>query len=127
MAPRLLFDIVESPAHPDLAPLAAMLGLERHPFTGQRKAIAQLKKSPPSIVAADFFFGYGNNYAGANVSNLDVLLRSVQRFAPAARIVVFASPQELPHTDKLAALFDLHAIVALPTSTDELVEVFRQN
>jgi hypothetical protein len=120
----LLYDVIESPLHPDLGGVAATLGLERLVFTAQRKAIAQLRRRPPAIIAADFFFGYGNNYAGANVSNLDVLLRSVQRFAPDARVIVFADRRELPHTDKLVALFDIHAIVPLPTDRDSLLEHF---
>jgi hypothetical protein len=116
MAAPLLYDIVESPAHPDLSALADRLGYRRLAFSGQRKAIGSLKRQPPDLVVADFFYGYGNNYAGANVSNLDVLLRSLQRFAPGARIVVLADRSELPHVPKLAALFELHAVVALPAS-----------
>ena len=116
----LLFDIVESPAHPDLSALCVSLGLERLAFTSQRKAISQLKRRPPDWVVADFFYGYGNNYAGANVSNLDVLLRSLQRFAPGARVVVLADRQETQHVPRLAELFDLHAIVTLPTGHDRL-------
>ena len=116
----LLYDIVESPAHPDLAALCDNLGFERLTFTGQRKAIAQLKRRPPDWVVADFFYGYGNNYAGANVSNLDVLLRSLQRFAPGARVVVLADRQETQHVPRLAELFDLHAIVTLPAGHDRL-------
>jgi DNA-binding NarL/FixJ family response regulator len=120
MAQPLLYDIVESPAHPDLAALSQDLGLERLVFSAQRKAIGSLKRRPPDIVVADFFFGYGNNYAGANVSNLDVLLRSLQRFAPAARVVVLADRHEIGHVDKLAALFDLHAVVAVPAARGTL-------
>ena len=116
----LLYDIVESPAHPDLAALCDSLGFERLTFPGQRKAIAQLKRRPPDWVVADFFYGYGNNYAGANVSNLDVLLRSLQRFAPRARVVVLADRQETKHVPRLAELFDLHAIVTLPAGHDRL-------
>ena len=120
MSSALLYDIVESPGHPDLSRLCAKLGYERLSFANQRKAIAQLKRQPPDVVAADFFFGYGNNYAGANVSNLDVLLRSLQRFAPGARVIVFADRNEFTHTPKLAELFELHAILALPVDQTEL-------
>ena len=82
MSKPLLYDIVESPAHPDLSLLSDALGFERLSFSNQRKALSRLKRQPPDVVVADFFYGYGNNYAGANVSNLDVLLRSLQRFAP---------------------------------------------
>ena len=120
MSRPLLYDIIESPAHPDLSALSNTLGLERLPFTSQRKAISQLKRHPPDLVIADFFYGYGNNYAGANVSNLDVLLHSLQRFAPAARVVVLADRQEIQHVPRLAELFELHAVLALPVDHEAL-------
>lgn len=120
METPLLYDIIESPAHPDLGALAAELGYRRLVFGAQRKAIANLKRQPPDLVVADFYYGYGNNYAGANVSNLDVLLRSLQRFAPTARVVVFADQSEIRHVPRLADLFALHAVVALPASRADL-------
>lgn len=120
MPKALLYDIVESPGHPDLSALCDELGFERLAFSSQRKAIGQLKRRPPDWVIADFFYGYGNNYAGANVSNLDVLLRSLQRFAPTARVVVLADRQEAQHVPRLAELFDLHAVVTLPAERDRL-------
>lgn len=124
--PRLvLYDIIESPAHPDLAAVCAALGYERLVFSSQRKAIGGLKRQPPGLVVADFFYGYGNNYAGANVSNLDVLLRSLQRFAPEARVIVLADRSEIRHVPKLAAIFDLHAVVALPASQAQLESALR--
>lgn len=116
MSGALLYDILESPAHPDLSVLCATLGFERMIFNTQRKAMSSLKRLPPDVVVADFFYGYGNNYAGANVSNLDVLLRSLQRFAPSARVVVLADRHEIEHVPKLSALFELHAVVAVPAS-----------
>ena len=120
----LLYDIIESPTHPDLTDLSKKLGLEHLAFTTQRKALHSLKRRPPAVVVADFFYGYGNNYAGANVSNLDVLLRSLQRFAPEARVIVFADRTEFPHTSKLADLFQLHAILALPAAPTDLEQAF---
>ncbi len=127
MAKPLLYDIAESPLHPDLSALTEQLGYERLAFSGQRKALSQLKRRPPQYVVADFFYGYGNNYAGANVSNLDVLLRSLQRFAPEARMVVLADRNELMHVDKLAELFMLHAVVALPADLTDLTAVLTKN
>lgn len=125
MADRLLYDIIDSPAHPDLAALATDLGYRRLAFSGQRKAIANLKRQPPDLVVADFHYGYGNNYAGANVSNLDVLLRSLERFAPRARVVVLADRSDIAHVPKLANLFELHAVVAIPATHAELEAALR--
>ena len=116
----LLYDIIESPAHPDLGGVCERLGYDRLRFSAQRKALSQMKRQPPDLLVADFFYGYGNNYAGANVSNLDVLLRSLQRFAPGARVVVLADRQETQHVPRLADLFDLHAIVTLTAGHDRL-------
>jgi hypothetical protein len=98
------------------------MGIRHVVFTTQRKAMAEMKKQPPDLLVADFFYGYGNNYAGANVSNLDVMLRSLQRFSPSARVVVLAGPQEIIHVSKLEALFDLHAVIRLPTTAEQVAE-----
>ena len=120
MPAPLLYDIIESPSHPDLSGLVQRLGFERLAFTAQRKALASLKRRPPDVLVADFFYGWGNNYAGANVSNLDVLLRSLQRFAPQARVVILADANEAPHVERLGALFTLDAVVRLPASEADI-------
>ncbi len=81
-----------------------------------RKAISRLKKQPPDIVVAEFFYGYGNNYAGINISNLDVFLRSLLKYAADARVVVLVEKAERQYVDKLAELFRLEAIMILPVS-----------
>ncbi len=116
----LLYSIIESPAHPDLSGLYHELRLRELKFTSQRKAIAHLKKEAPDWVVAEFFYGYGNNYAGINVSNLDVFLHSQRKYAPDARVIVLAGPQDRPHVDKLTALFDIHAVLPLPLDTGEM-------
>lgn len=125
MSSRLLYELVESPLHPDLAAVCARLGYERVAFGSQRKALAAIKARPPDVFCADFFYGFGNNYAGANVSNLDVLLRSLQRFAANARPVVFSERDQLAHIDKLAAIFHLHAVITLPAAPDEIEAALR--
>ena len=49
-----------------------------------------------------------------------LLARSLQRFAPSARVVILADRNEIGHVDKLASLFPLHAVVALPTTASVL-------
>jgi hypothetical protein len=64
----------------------------------------------------EFIYGWGNNYAGANISNLDVTIRSLQRFAPQAKMIVFMHPHEKPHIGKLLELFPIHAVLTYPVS-----------
>nr|CAA6818678.1 MAG: Unknown protein [uncultured Thiotrichaceae bacterium] len=79
-----------------------------------RKLHKVLKTQAPDFLVGEFVYGYGNNYAGVNVCNLDVTLHALQRFAPQARIIVFAHPQDSLHTDKLTTLFPIHAVLKYP-------------
>jgi hypothetical protein len=118
----LVYSIRESPAHPDFSALYRQLGLEHRVFTSMRKAIAQSKKQPPRLVVAEFFYGYGNNYAGVNISNLDVFLHSLGKYAPGARIIVMVDRSQRVHVDKLRALFEIHAVLTQPVSEQQMAE-----
>ena len=118
-----LYSIIESPAHPELSAFYKKLGFREHRFTSMRKAISELKRHPPDVVVADFLYGYGNNYAGVNVSNLDVFLYSMQKYAPHARVVVFADKQERPYVDKLAELFQLEAVLTYPVKEQDMASL----
>lgn len=118
----ILFSLIESPNHPDLSRLYQHLGLEHLAYNSSRKAMGALKKNPPDFVVAEFFYGYGNNYAGVNVSNLDVFLHSLRKYAPAAKVIVLVNKTDLPHLDKLKALFDIHAVLPYPLTADAIAE-----
>jgi hypothetical protein len=122
MADPLLFSIIESPAHRDYAALYARLGIREQKFSSMRKAISGLKRAVPDFVVAEFMYGYGNYYAGINVSNLDVFLYSLQKYSGTARIIVLVERSELCHVDKLAGLFTLHAVLPLPVEERDLAQ-----
>ncbi|HSO82840.1 hypothetical protein, partial [Thiocapsa sp.] len=83
-----LFSIIESPNHPRFDALYQRIGITQVKLASQRKALQALKSMTPDWIVAEFFYGFGNNYAGANVSNLDVLLAAVRKQAPSARTIV---------------------------------------
>ncbi|MDH5370508.1 MAG: hypothetical protein OEW99_10815 [Gammaproteobacteria bacterium] len=120
MSKKVLFSIIESPLHPNFIDLYQSLNIENVQFNSMRKAISHLKKQKPDFVVADFLYGYGNNYAGVNVSNLDVFLHSLQKYAPEAKIIVMVEKEELKHVDKLANLFSLYAVLKYPVSEKEM-------
>lgn len=115
-----LFSVIESPAHPDLSALYARLGIEEVRLTSVRKALSELKSRPPDFVVAEFFYGYGNNYAGVNISNLDVLLFSLQKYAPDARVIVLVDKTERQHVDKLNDILPLHAVLTQPVAAAQV-------
>ena len=116
-----LLSIVESPTHPSLSGLYRRFGIAEFRATSMRKAIAQLKKEPPDLVVAEFFYGYGNNYAGANISNLDVFLSSLQKYAPEARVIVLVDRSERQYVDPLAERFSLHGVLMQPVAEEDIV------
>ena len=120
---KTLFSNIESPSHPMLSPLYKELGYQEQRFTNMRKAITALKKTRPDFVVADFLYGYGNNYAGVNVSNLDVFLHSLQKYAPEAKVIVLVSKQEQQYIEKLANLFSLEAFFTYPVDQKAIASV----
>lgn len=122
MNSTVVFSIIESPGHPDFSSLYGELGWEQVCLNSMRKAISQLRRQPPDVVVAEFFYGYGNNYAGINISNLDVFLHSLLKYAPQAKVIVMVEKAERPYVDKLADLFELAAILVQPVSERQMRE-----
>ncbi len=116
----VIYSIVESPLHPDMQQCAAAGDASYHTFNSIRKAITSLKKSPPDIVLADFVYGYGNNYAGVNISNLDVFLYSLQKYSPMASVIVFCEKAENHYATKLTGLFKIDLLEVYPVDTGKL-------
>lgn len=114
---KSIVSIVESPTHPKLSELFRSLGIEEIKLNSMRKAISQIKTQAPDYIIAEFFYGYGNNYAGANISNLDVMLHSLQRYAPSAKVIVIVDKHEKKYIDKLQELFSIYAVVQHPAAT----------
>lgn len=115
-----LYTILESPRHPDFSALYRRRGICELRMSSMRKAISELKRRPPDFVVAEFFYGYGNNYAGVNISNLDVLLYSLQRYAPQARVIVLVDKSERNHVDKLNEILPLAGVLTHPVAAVEL-------
>jgi len=127
MSAITLFSVIESPTHPNFSALFRRLGINELKFNSMRKAIAQLKKQKPDYIVAEFSYGYSNNYAGVNVSNLDVLLASLRKYAPEAKAIVMVHKSEHQHIDKLEALFPLYAVLQYPVRESHLENLLKQD
>ncbi len=119
----LLYSIIDSPTHPPTTGFYKQLGITVEVFNSNRKAISRIKKHPPDFVVAEFRYGYSNNYAGVNISNLDVMLMSMQRYAPDTKVIVLVSKKERQYVDKLRDIFPLEAILIYPVTPEELKAV----
>ena len=115
-----LFSVIESPAHPNFTLLYRRLKVTEVKFNSMRKVIARLKIQQPDFIVAEFSYGYSSNYAGVNISNLDVLLASLRKYAPQARVIVIVDKAEQQYVGKLAELFPLYAVLQLPVREQEI-------
>jgi hypothetical protein len=79
-----------------------------------------LKTQPFDFIVAEFFYGYGSNYAGVNISNLDVMLYSLQKYAPETRVIVLVEKSEREYVDKLNQILPLHAVLQYPVSAQDI-------
>ena len=123
MQAKTIYSVIESRTHPYLTPLYNKLGLEEICFKSMRKLISKIKKEKPDFIAAEFFYGYGNNYAGVNLSNLDVMLYSIQRYSPDTKVIVFVDKKEREFVDKLEEILPLYAVFVMPVNQGELIKV----
>lgn len=117
---KTLFSLIESPFPPDFPSLYQELGIVAERFDSARNLHRALQKKAPDYFVGEFIYGWGNDYAGATVSNLDVTLRTLQAAAPQAKIIVVMQPGEAPHIGKLLDLFAVDAVLTYPVAAEEM-------
>ena len=117
---KTLFSLIESPFPPDLLGLCQELDIVAERFDSARNLHRALQKKVPDFFVGEFIYGWGNDYAGATVSNLDVTLRTLQCVAPNAKVIVVMQPGEAPHIGKLLELFPTHAVLKYPLTAEEV-------
>jgi hypothetical protein len=117
---KTLYSLIESPFAPDFRALYDERGYRRRAFRQCAQSASRAAKKPPDFFVGEFVYGWGNNYAGANVSNLDVTLRTLQCVAPAAKLIVFLQPREAAHIDKLLDLFPIDAVLTYPVDEAQM-------
>jgi len=117
---KTLFTLIESPFPPDFLGLYQEMGIVAERFDSARNLHRALQKQAPDFFVGEFIYGWGNDYAGATVSNLDVTLRTLQAVAPQAKIIVVMQPSEEAHIGKLLALFSIHAVMKLPVTEEQM-------
>ena len=120
MATSTLLSIIESAVHPNFTGTYKQLGIAETKLNSMRKALASFKGQQFDYIVAEFFYGYGNNYAGVNICNLDVFLYSLQKYTADTRIIVLADKREYPYVEKLGALFPLHAVLQHPVREQDI-------
>ena len=122
---KTLFSLIESPFPADFSGLYQELDIVAERFNSARNLHRALQKKTPDFFVGEFVYGWGNDYAGATVSNLDVTLRTLQAVARQAKIIVVMQPGQAPHIGKLLELFTIDAVLKFPVTAEEMRAVLQ--
>jgi hypothetical protein len=117
---KIFYSLAASPFAAHFPGLYQELGVVAERFDSARNLHRALKKQRPDFFVGEFVYGWANNYAGANVSNLDVTLRTLEAVAPNAKIIIVMHPSKKTHIGKLLALFSVHAVLKYPIAEEQL-------
>ena len=117
---KQLLSVIETPLHPDFSALYRAKGYAPDQVNSMRKAISHVKKQPVDLVVAEFLYGYGEDYAGITVSNVDVLLYSLQRYRPEAEIILLVNKNEQQYLARLPESFTIKAVLVHPVRAEEM-------
>jgi len=126
MSQQTLLTFAESPFFPNFAELYARLGIVETRVANARKALAQVKRSPPDWIVAEFVYAWANNYASNHIGNLDVLLISLPKFAPTAKVIVLARKDEMAYAEQLRSTHPFAALLQLPVEEGRMAGVFAE-
>lgn len=126
MNTKKLLTVIELPGFSNYSSLFAKLHIQEKQVNSPRQAIHALKKFKPDVILADFLYGYSNNYAGINICNLDVLMYSLPKYAPAAEVLIMVEQSEVAYAEKFASMFPLRGMLVRPFTSQQLEVALRQ-
>ncbi|MFK5892987.1 MAG: hypothetical protein QM504_07175 [Pseudomonadota bacterium] len=114
--------IKQSPRFPKMTELFDKLAITEKEVNSIRKANTYLKNNCPDIIMTEFFYGYGNNYSGVHISNLDMLFVTLQKYQCPAKVITFVDKSEQQFIEKLINLFPLAHYFVYPIKLQQLEE-----
>ncbi len=79
-----------------------------------------VKKHPIDVIVAEFIYRYGTDYAGVTVSNVDVLLYSLQRYRPDTKVILLVDKTEQKFIAKLPPVIPIHRVLVHPVSPADI-------
>lgn len=119
--PKVLLSVIELLGYANLRPTFERLGFRVVTEFSVRKAIALLRKTPPDVVVADFYFQPDFR---DRVSNLESLLAGVQKL-PNAKVLVLYEARHQEALDKVRSRMHIDAALTLPAKEPEIEAVLK--
>jgi hypothetical protein len=120
-----ILSIKESLRFPKMTQLFAKLGVIDDEVNSIRKANTYIKSNCPDVILTEFFYGYGSNYSGVHISNLDMLFVTLQKYQCSAKVITFVDKSERQYIDKLIKLFPLEHFFVYPVQLDQIEDYLK--
>ena len=120
-----ILSIKESLRFPKMTQLFAKLGVIDDEVNSIRKANTYIKSNCPDVILTEFFYGYGSNYSGVHISNLDMLFVTLQKYQCSAKVITFVDKSERQYIDKLINLFPLEHFFVYPVQLDQIEDYLK--
>lgn len=115
-----LLAIIEMGGYPDFTSVYESKGYQVEKSYSIRKAQSWLKRNQPDLVVAEFHF---DPDLRDRMGNLESLMASLQRYAPAAKVLVFIDKDHRPRLRKMEVRYPVFAALDYPIDPQQLVEV----
>lgn len=114
--PKTVLSIIESSLSPNCESLYQQLNYQETRVNSMRKALSSIKKNNYDYIVCEFLYRYGTDYAGCTVSNLDVMLATLQKYSPDTKVVVIVDKPERQYIPRLTNQFKVHEILVYQDS-----------
>jgi len=127
MSDKILYFIFESGFNIDFATLCISqkdsTTIHQTQFTAYRKLIAQLKKSEPDYIVAEFIYSPS---LGTQISNLDGLLGSIERYCKRTQLIVYTESRYREKLETVREKFTIDHVLEYPVNSSELCSIITQ-
>ncbi len=121
MSKRIVYAFFESAFTLDIEQLCQRNDILQENFPSNRKLIAQVKKSEPDFIMAEFIYSPS---LGTQISSLDGILGTVERFCQKTQLIIYTESRYREQLETVREKFKIHHVLEYPVQGSELCSIF---
>jgi len=120
MPKKTIYTVFESAFEFDIADFCQSIDIQQVNFSSNRKLIAQVKKSEPDYIMAEFIYSPS---LGTQISSLDGILGTVERFCQRTQLIIYTESRYRKQLESVREKFTIHHVLEYPVQVAELCPV----
>lgn len=121
MSKRTIYTVFESAFKLDIKQLCQTHAIHQENFSSNRKLIAQVKRSEPDFILAEFIYSPS---LGTQISSLDGILGTVERFCQKTQLIIYTENRYREQLETVREKFTIHHVLEYPVRESELCSLF---